>query len=112
MKFYQIEQPTTKQIFDAIINNEYVPLEKVQSKAKQIKVLLKDYFCSDDIYITFNNVTNCGGVPIFLGGNFCFHEIAQETMSDYYNSSEEEVEQEIELLSFYLRTYDKIFNLN
>ena len=39
MEFYKIESPTTKQIFEAIIANEYVPIEKMQSKAKQIKVL-------------------------------------------------------------------------
>ena len=41
MKFYKIENPTTKQIFDAIINNEYTPIEKIQSKAKQQHVVLQ-----------------------------------------------------------------------
>lgn len=35
MEFYKIESPTTKQIFDAIVNKEYVPIEKIVSKAKQ-----------------------------------------------------------------------------
>jgi len=48
MKFYKIENPTTKQIFDAIINNDYVPLEKLAPKAKQIRVLLLDHWCADE----------------------------------------------------------------
>jgi hypothetical protein len=109
MKFYQINQPTTKQIFDAIINNEYVPIEKMQSKAKQVKVLLQNYFNSDDIYITFSSVTNCGGVPIFLGGDFCLYEVAQNSLN---LDSDDDIDEAVELLGCYLRDYESIFNLN
>ena len=101
MEFYKIESPTTKQIFDAIINKEYVPLEKIQSKAKQIKVLLLDYFSTNEILVTFKGVTNCGGFPIFLTSDCSLYDIA----------SEDEQDNEIELLGCYLRTYDQIFNL-
>ena len=73
MEFYKIESPTTKQIFDAIVNKEYVPIEKIVSKAKHEK-------------------------------NEAFHLL-------FYELSEEDQENEIELLGCYLRTYNDIFNL-
>ncbi len=111
LSFYQIKSPTTKQIFDAIINLEYVPLEKIAPKAKQIKILLLDYFNTNEILVTFDGVTNNGGVPIFLSEGSCLFEIASENNKDWYNLSEEDQENEIELLCSYLRTYDSIFNL-
>ena len=111
MDFYKIETPTTKQIFDAIINKEYVPIEKMQSKAKQVKILLLDYYCTDEILVTFTGVTNCGGVPIFLTSDCSLYEIANEEDEDFYNLSEEEQNNEIELLGYYLTTYDELFNL-
>jgi hypothetical protein len=111
MEFYKIETPTTKQIFDAIISNDYVPLEKIQSKAKQIKILLLDYFNTKEILVTFDNVTNCGGCPIFLSNDFCLYEIASEQNEDWHELSEEEQNTEVELLGSYMQTYDKIFNL-
>jgi phosphopentomutase len=109
--FYKIASPTTKQIFDAIIANEYTPLEKIQPKAKQIKVLLLDYYSANEILVTFTGVTNTGGVPIFLTSSDSLHEIASEQDEEFYNLSEEDQENEIELLGSYLRTYDSIFNL-
>jgi hypothetical protein len=111
MEFYKIEAPTTKQIFEAIISKQYVPIEKMQSKAKQIKVLLMDHFCSNEILITFSGVTNSGGFPIFLSSSCSMYEIASDQDNEWYNLSEEEQDEEIELLSCYLRTYDDIFNL-
>ena len=110
MELYKIESPTTKQIFDAIIKNDYVPIEKLQPKAKQIKVLLLDYFNTNEILVTFKNVTNCGGFPIFLSSNSCLYEIASEE-EGFFDLSEEEQNHEIELLGCYLRTYNDIFNL-
>jgi hypothetical protein len=110
MNFYQIESPTTKQIFDAIINNEYTPIEKIKNKAKQIEILLKDYYCSDEILITFTNVTNTGGVPIFLTANCCLYEIASEN-DEFYSLSQDEQDEEIELLGCYLRTYKDVFGI-
>jgi hypothetical protein len=110
MELYKIESPTTKQIFDAIIKNNYVPIEKLQPKAKQIKVLLLDYYCTNEILVTFKNVTNCGGYPIFLTANSCLWEIASEE-EGFFDLSEEEQNHEIELLGCYLRTYNDIFNL-
>ncbi len=111
MEFYKIENPTTKQIFDAIISNDYVPLENMQSKAKQIKVLLLNYFNSNEILVTFTNVTNCGGCPVFFGSNESLYDIASDHYNDWYELSEEEQEDEIELLGGYIQTYDRIFNL-
>jgi len=111
MKFYKIENPTTKQIFDAIINNDYVPLEKLAPKAKQIRVLLLDHWCANEILVTFSGVTNTSGVPIFLTEGTGLFEVASENDPDWYNLSEEEQDEEIELLGCYLRTYDDIFNL-
>jgi len=109
--FYKIEKPTTQQIFDAIINNEYTPIEKIAPKAKQIKVLLMDYYCSDDVLVTFDGVTNTGGLPIFLTGKDSLYDIASEINSDWYDMSEEDQNNEIELLGCYLQNYDTIFNL-
>ena len=111
MEFYKIECPTTAQIFDAIIANEYVPIEKVQSKAKQIKVLLVNHFNTNEILVTFDGVTNTGGIPIFFSPNCSLDEICSDINEDWYELSEEEQEAEIELLSCYIRTYDEIFNL-
>lgn len=110
LSFYQIEKPTTKQIFDAIINMDYVPLEKIQPKAKQIKVLLMDHFCTNEVLITFKNMTNCGGYPIFLSSNSCLYEIASEEKG-FFELTEEEQDQEVELLGSYLQTFDNVFNL-
>ena len=111
IKFYQIKNPTTKQIFDAIINKEYVPLDRIENKAKQIRVLLQNYFNSNEILITFSGVTNAGGCPIFLSSNCSLYEIAAENDDNFYNLNEDEQEDEIELLGSYLRTYNDIFNL-
>ena len=111
LSFYQIESPTTKQIFDAIINNEYTPLEKIQSKAKQVNVLLMDYFNTSEVLVTFSGVTNSGGCPIFLSASDSLFEIAADNDDDFYSLSEEDQENEIELLGSYLRTYNELFNI-
>lgn len=111
MKFYKLENPTTKQIFDAIINNEYTPLDKIKPKAKQIKLLLLDYYAANEILVTFSGVTNSGGCPIFLTSSDSIYEIASEQDEDFYELSEEEQDEAIELLGCYLQTYDNIFNL-
>ena len=110
MKFYQIENPTTQQIFDAIINNEYTPLEKIKPKTKQIETLLKSHFNTNEILVTFSAVTNAGGIPIFLSEGTSIYEVAEEQNEDWHELSEEEQNNEIELLSSYLRTYKDIFN--
>ena len=104
MNFYKITSPTTKQIFDAIINNEYTPLEKIAPKAKQIKVLLLDYFNTNEILVTFKNVTNTGGLPIFLSSSCSLYELASEKDENFYNLSEDDQEHEVEILASYLRT--------
>ena len=111
LSFYQIENPSTAQIFEAIINNEYTPIEKIIPKAKQIKILLLDYFNTNEILVTFSGVTNSGGLPIFLSEGTCMYEIASENDKDFYNLSEQDQDDEIELLGSYLRTYNSIFNL-
>lgn len=110
MEFYKIINPTTAQIFNAIINNDYVPIESIQPKAKQIYILLREHFISEPL-VTFENVTNTGGVPIFLGENESLHEVAAEVIDNFYELSEDEQEQEIELLGCYLRTFKAIFNI-
>lgn len=109
MEFYKIENPTTKQIFDAIITKEYTPIESIMPKAKQIKVLLLDYWNTNEILVTFDSVTNSGGVPIFMSEGTGLDEIASEIDSEWYDLSEEEQNEQIELLGSYLRTYDDIF---
>ena len=110
MDFYKIKHPTTQQIFDAILNNEYIPIENMQSKAKQVKVLLMDYWNTGDILVTFTSVTNSGGCPIFLGENDCLYEIASE-QKGFFELNEDDQNHEIELLGCYLQTYDKVFNI-
>ena len=109
MKFYQIKDPTTKQIFDAIINQKYTPIESIKPKAKQIKVLLLDYWSANEILVTFDVVTNTGGIPIFLSDKTDLYEVAREN-KDWYNMSEDEQDEHVELLGYYLRSYDDIFN--
>ena len=111
MDFYKIERPTTKQIFDAIINNEYTPIEKIKPKAKQILVLLKDYYGSDEILITFDCVTNTGGIPIFLTTGCSLYEIARERNEDFYEWDEDKQEHKVDLLACYLRVYETVFNI-
>ena len=110
MEFYKIESPTTRQIFEAILANEYVPIEKIQSKAKQIKVLLLNHFNTNEILVTFNNVTNTGGWPIFLSPSCCLYEICSDLNSDWYELTKNEQQDEIELLGYYMQSYDFIFN--
>lgn len=106
MKFYQIENPKTEEIFNAIIKGHYVPLEKIKPKSKQIHVLLKNYFCSDNIYITFDSVTNTGGYPIFFNGNdFDFLDFINTEGMD-----KADIDNEIELLNTYSRSFEQIFN--
>ena len=108
--FYKISNPTTKEIFEAIINEEYVPLDKIQPKAKQINILLKDYWNTENILITMQGVTNTGGYPIFLADTASMYEVALENNEDWYNMSEEDQNEEIELLSSYLQTFETIFS--
>jgi hypothetical protein len=110
MQFYQITSPSTKQIFDAIISRQYVPIEKIAPKAKQIRTLLLDHFCASEILVTFSGVTNTGGFPIFLTSDDCLYEVASQE-PNFYELSEDDQNNEIELLGCYLRTYNDIFNL-
>ena len=103
MELYKITSPTTKQIFDAILNKQYVPIEKIAPKAKQIKVLLMDYYNTNEILVTFSGVTNSGGFPIFLSSNCCLYEIATETPG-FYDLSVEDQNNDVELLGCYLQT--------
>jgi len=108
-KFYQIQNPTTKRIFDAIINQEYTPLESIKPKAKQIKTLLLNEWNCNDIFVTFGSVTNCGGVPIFFSSDVNLYTIATEQQG-FYDMTEDEQNNLIELLGAYCTTFDKIFN--
>ena len=110
MEFYKIINPTTKQIFDAIIGKEYTPIESIMPKAKQIYVLLRNYFNSE-VYVTFDGVTNSGGFPIFYDSNESMYEIASDINDNWYEMSEDEQQHQIELLSWYARPYKDIFNL-
>ena len=69
-----------------------------------------DYWNANELFITFEGVTNCGGRPIFYCDKTDLYEVASES-SDWYELSEEEQDHEIELLSCYARSYDEIFNL-
>lgn len=111
MDFYKIDSPTTQQIFDAIVNNEYTPIEKIISKAKQVKVILMEYFHSKDIYVTFSNVTNCGGAPIFYTNDTSLYEVARDNHDDFDDMSSSEQDDIISLLGAYSRSYDEVFNL-
>jgi hypothetical protein len=108
-QFYKIVNPTTKQIFDAILNKEYTPIESILPKKKQIYILLKDYFNSE-VYLTFDGVTNTCGVPIFYGSNESIYDIASDITDNWHELSEEQQDEEIELLSCYVRSYKDIFN--
>ena len=88
-----------------------MPIEKIKSKAKQINILLKDYFNTDEIVVTFKNVTNTGGYPIFLHRGCCPYEVCAEYDADFSNLTDEEKDAEVELLYYYARNYNQIFNI-
>lgn len=111
MKFYQIKNPSTEQIFNAIIDNEYTPLDKIKPKAKQVRTLLMNHFNTEEVLVTFQGVTNSGGYPIFFSVDTSINEIAQENNDNWHQLTEEEQEHEIELLSSYTQTYNQLFNL-
>jgi hypothetical protein len=79
-------------------------------KAKQIYILLRNYF-SSEVYVTFDGVTNTGGIPIFYGANESLHDIASDINDNWYEMSEDEQNNEIGLLSCYAKYYKDIFNL-
>jgi hypothetical protein len=110
MEFYKIQNPTTKQIFDAIISGEYTPIESIKHKAKQIYVLLKDHF-DDEVMVTFMGVSNTGGVPIFFGQGECLADVAHDQIVGFDVLSGEEREHEIELLACYAMTYEQLFHI-
>ena len=110
MNFYQIQNPSTQQIFNAIIANEYTPIESILPKAKQIEVLLKNYWNCSEILVTFQGMTNCGGRPVFFADNTDLFEIASEINCNWYELSDEDQDSEIELLGSYMTTYKNIFN--
>lgn len=111
MEIYKIENPTTKQLFDAILNKEYLNIEQLQNKAKQLNILLKDHFCTNEVFITFTNVTNAGGCPIFFGANDSIYDVLADFDDDFYSLSDEEQDEEIELLGCYTRSFEDFFNI-
>ena len=111
MKTYKIETPTTKQLFEAILNKEYLTLEQLQNKAKQLNILLKDHFCTNEVFVTFTNVTNTGGYPIFFGANDSIYDVLADFNDDFYSLSNEDQEHEIELLGCYTRSFEDFFNI-
>jgi len=110
MEIYKIESPTTKQLFDAILNKEYLKLEQIAPKSKQLYILLKDYFCSNEVFITFDGVTNSGGFPIFYSENCSLYEIASDLNSDWYELNEAEQDEIIELYGCYTRDFKEFFS--
>lgn len=111
MEFYKINNPSTEQIFNAIIENEYTPLDKIKPKAKQVSVLLMNHFNTEEVFVTFKGVTNSGGYPIFFSADTSINEIAEENNENWHELSQEEQEHEIELLSSYTQTFNQLFNL-
>ena len=110
MKFYQIKNPTTAQIFEAIINNEYTPLKMIRPKAKQIEPLLKDHFNSEEIFISFLNVTNTGGYPVFFSSECCMYEVLEDVNPDFKKYlTDDEKEREVEIFASYIITFNDIF---
>jgi hypothetical protein len=110
MQTYKIERPTTKQLFDAIVNNEYLTMEQIKQKSKQLYILLKNHFCSNEVYITFANVTNSGGFPIFFSERCCLHEIASDFNEDWHDLSEEDQDEIVELYGCYAQDFKDVFN--
>jgi hypothetical protein len=110
METYKIENPTTKQLFDAILKNEYLTMDQLNQKAKQLYILLKDHFCSNDVFITFANVTNSGGFPIFFSENCCMYEVASDFNSDWYELNEKDQNEIIELYGCYTQDFQNFSN--
>lgn len=71
-----------------------------------------DYWNANELFVTFDSVTNIGGIPKFFTENCSLDEVAQECNADWHALSEEDQEEDVELLGCYMRTYDEFFNLN
>jgi hypothetical protein len=99
-----------QQIFEKITNLEYVSFEDIQPYAKALKVLLLDYYGGSNLYVTFENVTNSGGYPLFFTDNGSLIELFNEFYIDEEMSTEEE-DNCLELLAHYTRSYDDLFNI-
>lgn len=109
MEFYKIESPTTEQFLNAILEHNYFTLEQLEQKVKQINVLLKDYFCTNEIFIGFFSVTNTGGYPIIFSPNCSIDEICAEHYEDFYSLNYEEQDEIISLFSYHSRPLNEFF---
>ena len=105
METYKIQKPTTKQLFDAIVSNEYITMQQLEQKKKQLYILLLDYWNAKELFITFANVTNTGGFPLFFSDSCSLYEVASEYHSNWYELSENEQDEIIELLGHYTQTF-------
>lgn len=110
MNFYQIKNPTTKQLFEVALNNDYITTDQLLPKVKQLYVLLKNHFNSNEVFITFTDVTNSGGYPIFFSENCSMYEIASNFNDDWYDLMEEERNEIVELYNSYTQDLKTYFN--
>ena len=101
----------TQEIFEKLINNEYINLEYVQPKVKQLNILLKDYFCSNEIFISFLCVTNSGGFPIVFSHSCSTYEILANFYGDeFYNWDETEQQEQESLFLDHVSNFEDLFN--
>ncbi len=110
MKFYQIKNPTTQQIFDAILKHDYFTMEQIKPKFRQIVILLKNHFCCDDIYISFQGVTNSGGYPIIFSIEKDIYKLLCEIDQEFERSTPEEQDETKELFLYYAQNLETFFN--
>ena len=99
-----------QQIFEKITNLEYMSLEDIKPYARSLKVLLLNYYGGSNLYVTFSNVTNSGGYPLFFTDNYSFIELFNEFYIDEDMSRDEE-NHCLELLGYYTIPYNDLFNI-
>ena len=108
MSFYQIPKPTTQQLVDAILERQYFNMDQLLPKIKQVNTYLKNEWNCDQVLITFEGVTNPGGYPIVFADNTSIEEVASEFHEDFYEWSDEDRQDCVELLVYYTRLFTDV----
>jgi hypothetical protein len=93
MHFYQNNKPTTAEFLEAIEKMDYFTMEQLETKRKQIRIMLEDEY-RGEVQIGFTNITNTGGYPII----FCANDSVNDILEAFNNETPDN--DELELFSF------------
>jgi hypothetical protein len=93
MHFYQNTKPTTAEFLEAIEKMDYFTIEQLETKRKQIRIMLEDEH-KGEVLIGFTNITNTGGYPII----FCANDSVSDVLEEFNNEMPDD--DEVELFSY------------